>query len=380
MICAREKVNKVNAVVRTYSWGPEAQGAPGTLRMIADSNGVYFPAYDPNGNVMGLVKATNGTVSAVYEYGPFGELLVSTGTMSSSNLFRFSTKYRDTETDLYYYGYRYYSPSLGRWLSRDPVEERGGLNLYAFVNNDPVNRVDWLGQWESDVHLSKTRVWAILSGYPPKAAWNIGLADDGVDGFFSGTGPWPIIGDQSYHFNRNLNGGKDSRLVHHDDHLKNAKALCTWPRNDFPIEAAEELGISLHPLQDWFAHGDYGIKETSYILPPHNISSPQTDFGFFTFFYPDDTSLDAIGSVDGRPAGDAMIYKEINRPVYGGTAILYPESHTTISGYREWAVYKKGNKRITLTQKATEVTLKDFRNHVKKYGGCKCKCYFNANR
>ncbi len=145
MIYAREKVNKTNAVVRIYSWGPEAQGVPGTLRMIADNNSVYFPAYDPNGNVMGLVKASDGTVCAQYEYLPYGEQVTATGTMASSNPFRFSTKYRDNETDLYYYGYRYYSPSLGRWISRDPIDEQGGLNLYVFVNNDPVNKWDGLG-------------------------------------------------------------------------------------------------------------------------------------------------------------------------------------------------------------------------------------------
>ncbi|MDD4406252.1 MAG: RHS repeat-associated core domain-containing protein [Parabacteroides sp.] len=58
----------------------------------------------------------------------------------------FFTKYTDNETDLVYYGYRYYSPALGRWLSRDPIEEQGGLNLYGFVNNDPVNKWDKLGQ------------------------------------------------------------------------------------------------------------------------------------------------------------------------------------------------------------------------------------------
>ncbi len=146
MICAREKVNKTTAVVRTYSWGPEAQGAPGTLRMIADSNGVYFPAYDPNGNVMGLVKASDGTVCAQYEYLPYGEQVTASGTMAGSNPIRFSTKYKDNETGLYYYGYRYYSSSLGRWLSRDPIEEQGGLNLYGFVNNDPVNYIDPLGK------------------------------------------------------------------------------------------------------------------------------------------------------------------------------------------------------------------------------------------
>jgi RHS repeat-associated protein len=39
-------------------------------------------------------------------------------------------------------GQRYYSPSLGRWLSRDPIKERGGINLYAFVRNSPVNSFD----------------------------------------------------------------------------------------------------------------------------------------------------------------------------------------------------------------------------------------------
>ena len=144
--------NSNNAKVRTYTWGldisgstTEAGGVGGLLLIDDNTNGVHFVSYDLNGNVMGLIKATNGTISASYEYGPFGELLVSTGTMASSNPFRFSTKYRDTETDLYYYGYRYYSPSLGRWISRDPIDEQGGLNLYAFVNNDPVNKWDLYG-------------------------------------------------------------------------------------------------------------------------------------------------------------------------------------------------------------------------------------------
>ena len=44
-----------------------------------------------------------------------------------------------------YYGYRYYDPQTGRWPSRDPIGERGGMNLYGFVGNDAVNRWDYLG-------------------------------------------------------------------------------------------------------------------------------------------------------------------------------------------------------------------------------------------
>ena len=46
-----------------------------------------------------------------------------------------------------YYGYRYYTPQTGRWINRDPMEEKGGINLYGFVENDGVNLVDPDGRW-----------------------------------------------------------------------------------------------------------------------------------------------------------------------------------------------------------------------------------------
>ena len=55
---------------------------------------------------------------------------------------RYSTKYYDKETGLYYYGKRYYSPTLRRWLTRDPIGEEGGANLYGFCKNDSISRVD----------------------------------------------------------------------------------------------------------------------------------------------------------------------------------------------------------------------------------------------
>jgi len=65
--------------------------------------------------------------------------------MAKANPFRFSTKYQDDETDLVYYGYRYYNTSTGRWLIRDPLEEEGGLNPYGFVGNNPLDESDDLG-------------------------------------------------------------------------------------------------------------------------------------------------------------------------------------------------------------------------------------------
>jgi RHS repeat-associated protein len=102
------------------------------------------------------------------------------GDMAKVNPFGFSTKYTDNETDLVYYGYRYYSPALGRWLSRDPIEEQGGLNLYAFVNNDPVNKVDVIGRqtWipypPPGRNISDTPIYREPSGPGAWDQWNPG--------------------------------------------------------------------------------------------------------------------------------------------------------------------------------------------------------------
>jgi RHS repeat-associated protein len=55
------------------------------------------------------------------------------------------TDFQGLTVDVTYYGYRWYDPATGRWPSRDPIGERGGLNLYGFVGNSGVNRWDYLG-------------------------------------------------------------------------------------------------------------------------------------------------------------------------------------------------------------------------------------------
>ena len=55
---------------------------------------------------------------------------------------RFSTKRYFSDVGLNYYGYRFYAPSIGRWMNRDPLGEAGGLNLYGFVQNNPINAID----------------------------------------------------------------------------------------------------------------------------------------------------------------------------------------------------------------------------------------------
>ena len=69
----------------------------------------------------------------------------ASGSIPNRFVFRFSSEYHDSETNLVYFNYRYYSPELGRWLSRDPIGENGGWNLYVMVGNDVVGEWDYLG-------------------------------------------------------------------------------------------------------------------------------------------------------------------------------------------------------------------------------------------
>ena len=77
-----------------------------------------------------------------YKAAVIGKLISQSGPLADFFRHRFSTKYFDVETGLYYYGYRFYHPALMRWLNRDPLEEKGGLNLYAFCANNAQNRYD----------------------------------------------------------------------------------------------------------------------------------------------------------------------------------------------------------------------------------------------
>ncbi|HZT22344.1 MAG TPA: RHS repeat-associated core domain-containing protein, partial [Verrucomicrobiae bacterium] len=95
-------------------------------------------------NIIGLVN-TNGWRVAHYKYDPYGNLLVESGPLAGANKYRFSSKEWDSQAGLYYYLYRFYDPNLQRWLNRDPLQELGGLDLYGFVANNPINFYDPYG-------------------------------------------------------------------------------------------------------------------------------------------------------------------------------------------------------------------------------------------
>jgi RHS repeat-associated protein len=148
------EIDEAGAVVRRCLWGLDVsgsrEGAGGIGGLLVESlpatpGGALtdcFPFYDGNGNITGLLDAAGSEV-ARYEYGPFGETLRQSGPLAAANPWRWSTKWTEEATGLKDYGYRWLGD--GRWLSRDPIEEEGGVNLYTAISNTLPNDIDLLG-------------------------------------------------------------------------------------------------------------------------------------------------------------------------------------------------------------------------------------------
>lgn len=91
---------------------------------------------DGLGSVTSL-RNGSGSLWNTYTFDSYGKLNASTGTLT--NPFQYTGRESDQETGLYYYRARYYDPSVGRFMSEDPIGFKGGPNFYDYVGNDPVD-------------------------------------------------------------------------------------------------------------------------------------------------------------------------------------------------------------------------------------------------
>jgi RHS repeat-associated protein len=155
-----------NNIIREYVWGQDLDGGIGGLLSLRQGEDSYSYIYDGKGNVTALITSDQN-VAAAYRYDSFGNLMARSGTVDQP--FQFSTKRFDTKFGLAYFGYRMYSPVIGKWLTFDPIEEKGGINLYVYVQNNPINLIDPWGQKPlSAGHLDWfAREISVTGGPPP---------------------------------------------------------------------------------------------------------------------------------------------------------------------------------------------------------------------
>ncbi|MBE7539514.1 MAG: RHS repeat-associated core domain-containing protein [Opitutaceae bacterium] len=146
-----------------YLWGRDLAGrhasgdGTGGL-LVVWSNGIgYLPHYDGRGNIWGFSGGYSRSLSA------FGEVAFYPSGLPANMpigllTYAHGTKEYFSDLGLYNYGRRFYDPKSGRFIGRDPIQENGGINLYAFVRNNPANRWDYLGMKYGDTYIDDKRI------------------------------------------------------------------------------------------------------------------------------------------------------------------------------------------------------------------------------
>ena len=127
----------------------EARNASSTITAQYFSQGEtisgtsYYYTKDHLGSIREITNSA-GAIQAQYSYDPYGQVtkIAGTGTVSD---FQYAGYYYHAPSGLSLTLNRAYNANLGRWINRDPVGEDGGINLYAYVNNEPINERDPLG-------------------------------------------------------------------------------------------------------------------------------------------------------------------------------------------------------------------------------------------
>lgn len=156
----------------------------------------YYYHADALGSITAITN-NSGAVVKTYAYDSFGQMTPS-GTLAQP--YTYTAREYDSESYLYYYRARYYDPKAGRFITKDPIGFGGGdVNLYAYVQNDPVNWVDPLGldatNW-SNTDGGRSRFDGPTNGNWGGKCWSGGQYSCGKTGL--GKAPPADSGDECY--------------------------------------------------------------------------------------------------------------------------------------------------------------------------------------
>ena len=143
----------------------------GLISKITPSNEVYYYHYDGIGSTIGMSDSLGNIVNK-YAYDAFGKVLNQEEVIS--NPFKYVGQFgvMDEENGLLYMRARYYDPDVGRFISKDPIGILGGLNMFTYVQNNPVNEIDPEGL--QAVFLgSSTMIWARPTPFIRPGPWRL---------------------------------------------------------------------------------------------------------------------------------------------------------------------------------------------------------------
>ncbi len=136
-----------NNIITEYVHGP---GIDEPIAMIRGGQTYYYHA-DALGSIIAITNST-GQVVQRYEYNSFGEITYQQDP-NFVQPYTYTGREYDEESGLYYYRARYYDPKIGRFISEDPIGLDGGdVNLFGYVGNSPVNKIDPFGLFMYILH------------------------------------------------------------------------------------------------------------------------------------------------------------------------------------------------------------------------------------
>ena len=236
--------------------GSTISGSLDEYLLRTDVGGSMTFLTDALGSTVALADAS-GTLQTQYSYDPFG--VTTAQGLPSANPFQYTGRENDG-TGLYYYRARYYNPAIGRFISEDPARlGGGGVNLYAYATDDPINNSDPFGLFAPPWHELISELAAIANGYGYWATLKLGIDTMNVD--FRGCnllmkGPDCSQNTDAYHSNThsmagNKPNGKPQTCM---QAFQGAQQQLVDDINSNDIPKA------LHTIEDSYASGHRGFQ------------------------------------------------------------------------------------------------------------------------
>jgi RHS repeat-associated protein len=253
-----------SGVLTKYLNGP---GIDEKLRFERSGEARYFLS-DHLGSTEALTDAS-GRITSDTGYDSFGNANGDPATR-----YRFTGREFDELTGLHYYRARWYDADLGRFISEDPIGfAAGDVNLYGYVENDPVNGTDPTGLYEEDVHFYLT--WYLASKnrcFSSAEARYVAFSTQYVD---ENPMTRPSFGDTP----RQRSVNRNHHALHSDSHETFKSGLWRQANDGERSNRLGNLGVYLHYEQDSFSHAGYGNPIFGHAFGTHRADKTSADVG-----------------------------------------------------------------------------------------------------